>query len=75
MIRHSKARSAVVHVHQTDHLLLIGVADDGPPSHEPSSEGGSGLIGIRERVAALGGVAEIGPGFRTGFTVHIGLPL
>lgn len=74
VIRHSQARCAVVHLHQTDRLLLIGVADDGPASHA-SSEGGSGLIGIRERAAALGGVAEIGPGPGKGFTVHVGLPL
>jgi signal transduction histidine kinase len=74
VIRHSQARSAVVHVHRADHMLLIGVADDGPATH-PEGEPGSGLIGIRERVAALGGVAEIGPGPEKGFTVHVGLPL
>ena len=73
VIRHSQARSAVVHLHQTEHLLLIGVADDGPASHQ-QGEPGSGLIGIRERAAALGGVADIGP-TQSGFTVHVGLPL
>lgn len=74
VIRHSQARSAVVHVHQGEHMLLIGVADDGPASHA-EGEPGTGLIGIRERAAALGGVAEIEPGPGKGFTVHVGLPL
>jgi DNA-binding NarL/FixJ family response regulator len=66
VIRHSQARSAVVHVHQAEHMLLIGVADDGPASHA-EGEPGTGLIGIRERAAALGGVAEIEPGPGKGF--------
>jgi signal transduction histidine kinase len=74
VIRHSHSREAVVHLHQTPQLLLIGVADDGPALHE-ANEPGSGLIGIRERAAALGGVAEVGPGSSKGFTVHVGLPL
>ncbi len=74
VIRHSQARTAVVHLHQTPHLLLIGVRDDGPatPGTKP---GGSGLAGLRERAAALGGLAQAGPDPLGGFTVHAALPL
>ena len=40
---------------------------DGPPGH--------GLIGMRERVAALGGDLHTGPGSGGGFVVHATLPL
>jgi signal transduction histidine kinase len=75
VIRHSLAREAVVHLHRTPNLLLIGVADAGPAIAAAEKENGGGLIGIRERAAALGGVAELGPGARGGFTVYVGLPL
>jgi signal transduction histidine kinase len=74
VIRHSRARSAVVHLHQTSQLLLIGVSDSGPAASGRSASG-SGLIGIAERVSALGGVAQAGPDPAGGFTVHVALPL
>ncbi|GIH06796.1 hypothetical protein Rhe02_48630 [Rhizocola hellebori] len=95
VIRHSRSRRAVVHLHQTSHLLLIGVSDFGPAHSRPAtsgpatsgpgdagtaaaaggSVGGSGLIGIDERAAALGGVVQAGPDPAGGFTVHVALPL
>ncbi len=84
VIRHSRARSAVVHLHQTSHLLLIAITDPGPANTTPAtsspagsagSAAGSGLIGIEERAAALGGVAQAGPDPLGGFTVHVALPL
>ncbi|MGP4002065.1 sensor histidine kinase [Streptomyces sp. 8N706] len=43
-----------------------GGADDG---------GGHGLMGMRERAAALGGDCEAGPRYAGGFRVHVRLPL
>ncbi|WP_432097543.1 sensor histidine kinase [Streptomyces sp. bgisy100] len=37
--------------------------------------GGHGLIGMRERAAALGGSCEAGPRYGGGFRVHVRLPL
>jgi signal transduction histidine kinase len=73
VLRHSRARSAVVHLHQTGSALLIGVSDDGPASGPPG-ENGNGLIGIIERAGVLGGVAQAGPDARGGFSVQAALP-
>jgi signal transduction histidine kinase len=74
VIRHSKARSAQVQIHQASWALLIGVHDAGPAVGHGDGNG-SGLTGIRERATALGGVAELGPDPDGGFTVHVALPL
>jgi len=77
VIRHSQARTAVVQVHDAGWALLIGVADDGParPRSEDGDENGSGLIGIMERAASLGGTAEAGPKEGGGFEVYAALPI
>lgn len=77
VIRHSQARTAIVHIHQADWALLIGVSDAGParvPSGDPDGNG-SGLIGIHERAASLGGWGSTGPDRNGGFTVEVALPL
>ncbi|MBC9712314.1 sensor histidine kinase [Streptomyces sp. TRM66268-LWL] len=49
------------------------VDEDDKPS--PTPEGGHGLIGMRERVSALGGTCTTGPRYGGGFRVHAILPL
>ncbi|WP_095757501.1 sensor histidine kinase [Streptomyces xinghaiensis] len=49
-----------------------------PAGGEPAASGppgGHGLLGMRERVSALGGVCETGPRRGGGFRVHVRLPL
>jgi signal transduction histidine kinase len=79
VIRHSQARTAVVHVHDAGWALLIGVADDGPArpktADETGDSNGSGLVGIKERAASLGGTAEAEPRQDGGFDVYAALPL
>ncbi|WP_374117906.1 sensor histidine kinase [Streptomyces sp. S07_1.15] len=48
---------------------------DGGESAASGPPGGHGLLGMRERVAALGGVCETGPRRGGGFRVHVRLPL
>ena len=57
--------------------VSIAVVDDGTgrgPAR-PNPGGGRGIIGMRERVAVLGGRIDIGPNGRSGFAVRARLPL
>lgn len=76
VVRHSQARTAVVHLHYAASSLTIGVGDDGPAqaASEPGTAG-NGLIGIRERAVALGGTASYAPTTEGGFTVLAMLPM
>lgn len=53
--------------------LSVAISDDGRAGHSTSGRG-HGLIGIRERVAVIGGVFEAGPGEHGGFVVRAELP-
>jgi signal transduction histidine kinase len=72
----AKAEVSVVRV-GTD--VEITVLDDGPGEDaEPRDDdghGGHGLLGMRERVTALGGSLTTGPRYGGGFRVHAILPL
>ena len=64
---------------RTGAWLTVTVADDGvgiePDSSEPSSrDRGLGLIGIRERVVALGGTLDVDSTPRAGTRVSVRVP-
>jgi signal transduction histidine kinase len=70
--------SASVRLHYTPDALSVRVADDGqgtvtPAGTRPSGPG-LGLVGMRERVSALGGRLQAGPQDGGGFHVHAELP-
>jgi signal transduction histidine kinase len=77
--RHSGGKNAAVRLGYGDHGLLIEVADDGGPRPDrpaARSEGsGSGIAGMAERAAALGGTLHAGPRPDGGFRVRAWLPL
>jgi signal transduction histidine kinase len=80
VIRHAGAASATVRVCQRDGALTLEVDDEGgpvAPLAEPGSEQstGRGIVGMRERAAALGGTVEAGPRPEGGFRVLARLPL
>ena len=66
----------VSHVHveaAVDHgSLVVTVGDDGSP--QTGSVGGSGIIGLRQRVEDLGGTLEAGPAATGGWVVRAELP-
>jgi signal transduction histidine kinase len=59
VVRHApQARTVDIAVRKNDGDLTVTIADDGPSR---SCQGGYGLIGMAERVEALGGHLEAGP--------------
>lgn len=70
--RHAPGAAATVTVAIDDNAATVTVTDEGPAG--PRSPGGLGLIGMRERVTALGGALRAGPD-GPGWTVHATIPL
>ena len=70
-LKHAGASRATVGLHYSETDVRVVVTDDGTPS-EPTP-GGHGLVGMRERIALLGGQLQTGPG-AGGFTVAATIP-
>jgi signal transduction histidine kinase len=73
--RHAGPASASVHIRYAPDALTVQVDDDGTGPAEPSRKPGVGLLGMRERVGAIGGRLRAGPRPEGGFTVLAELPL
>jgi two-component system, NarL family, sensor histidine kinase DesK len=52
VVRHANARHCTVALHRVDGQVVVEIADDGVGGETPD---GNGLIGMRERIGALGG--------------------
>jgi signal transduction histidine kinase len=73
--RHAGPATASVLVRYTKDGLTVQVDDDGRGPSSPNGTGGNGILGMRERVAALGGDLDAGPRPGGGFRVLAHLPL
>jgi signal transduction histidine kinase len=74
--RHAGQASATVRLDYGDDELTVEVEDDGNGASATSTHGsGKGVVGMRERAAALGGELEAGPKPEGGFRVRARLPL
>jgi signal transduction histidine kinase len=73
--RHAGPARASVRIAYGDHDLTVQVDDDGKGPSATNGAGGSGIRGMRERVAALGGELTAGPRSGGGFRVLAHLPL
>jgi signal transduction histidine kinase len=74
--RHAGPARATVQVAYGEHDLTLQVDDDGRgPAAHGAAGSGKGILGMRERVAALGGELEAGPRPEGGFRVRARLPL
>ena len=73
--RHSGARKIEVRLWTEGNTLVVEVADDGRGFDPAVAQGGVGLVGMRERVEALGGEVEVSsrPGNGTEVTVRVPL--
>lgn len=72
VVRHAGATRAVVAVERLGDELLLTVDDDGRGTHGAAE--GSGILGMRERAALLGGSVEVAPSPRGGTRVTARLP-
>jgi signal transduction histidine kinase len=72
--RHAPGAAVDVELHYTDDVLRVRIRDNGPgPSPTPPADG-HGLLGMRERAAAVGGQLRTGPAAGGGFLVVAMLP-
>src|SRR4051812_45365707 len=74
VVKHANAERAGVRISVADRALRVEVVDDGLGGADPS---GHGLVGMADRVTALGGRLEIDspPGGGTGLTATFPLPV
>jgi signal transduction histidine kinase len=71
--KHSQASVVHVEVEARDGTLHVSVRDDGVGGADPA--GGSGLVGLRDRVEALGGALSLRSPRGEGTALEIALPL
>ncbi|HYF27628.1 MAG TPA: ATP-binding protein [Baekduia sp.] len=69
--KHAPGARARVRLHADDGRLALVVQDDGPGGADPA---GSGLVGLRHRVAALDGTLAVAPAPGGGTAIHVELP-
>jgi signal transduction histidine kinase len=72
--RHAPGAAVDVELHYTDTFLRLLIRDNGPGAATPARAGGHGLLGMRERAAAVGGHLRSGPTNTGGFLVEATLP-
>lgn len=72
VLKHSGARRCTVRLTRADGVARMQVTDDGRGAE--STSGGSGLVGIRERIDLAGGTVEVSPGHDRGFELTIAVP-
>jgi signal transduction histidine kinase len=71
--KHAQASVVQVVVEANDGVLELCIRDDGRGGADPA--GGSGLIGLGDRVDALGGTIQVVSPVGQGTTVHVTLPI
>ncbi|MDX6236865.1 MAG: hypothetical protein QOG10_1680, partial [Kribbellaceae bacterium] len=71
--KHARASCAQVAIEERDGILNVSIRDDGVGGADPA--GGSGLIGLRDRVQALGGAIKVNSRAGEGTAILVELPL
>jgi len=74
-IRHAGPATATVQVRYDPREISLRITDTGCGPGSPAASGGHGLIGMRERAAAVGGDLDAGQAPSGGFQVTVHLPL
>ena len=73
VLRHSQAQHCTLRLRQTEEVAWVEVSDDGVGMAPALA--GTGLAGLRERVASVGGEVEAGTRPEGGFRLCVRLPL
>lgn len=71
--KHSQASEILIHAHETAEQIQITISDDGVGGAKPRK--GTGLIGLTDRVAALGGRLDIHSAAGRGTSMTVTIPL
>jgi signal transduction histidine kinase len=71
--KYAQASTVQVGVYAPDETLLLSVADDGIGGADPAC--GSGLVGLRDRVEAIGGTISVRSPLRLGTRVDVEIPI
>ena len=73
--RHAAAATTSIRIDYGPDVLSIRIDDDGKATQAPAPVSGVGLLGMRERVTALGGRLRAQPRSEGGFTVQAEIPM
>jgi signal transduction histidine kinase len=71
--KHAYASAVHVAVEARDGVLALSIRDDGRGGADPA--GGSGLVGLADRIDALGGMLKVVSPVGQGTTLHVTLPI
>jgi two-component system sensor histidine kinase DesK len=76
VVRHARATQCTIGVQRSARTVRLTIEDDGSgraPSDDQPQDSGAGLLGLTERVAALGGTVQATPTDR-GFRIMVDVP-
>ena len=71
--KHAGASHVQIDLHAEEETLCLSIVDDGSGGADPS--GGSGLIGLKDRVEALGGTIDVASRPGSGTRLDVEIPL
>lgn len=71
--KHAQASEVSVNVAVDGPTLRLSISDDGIGGADPA--GGSGIIGLRDRVEALGGTMEVSSPAGSGTSLQVTIPI
>ena len=74
VVRHAEAKAVRIQLMLKDGRLLLTIADDGKGLQRGGPAGSMGLLGMRERAAALGGSLSLTDNSPSGTIVTVDLP-
>jgi signal transduction histidine kinase len=72
-VKHAHASVAHISVEARPGMLMLSIRDDGSGGAEPTR--GSGLVGLTDRVEALGGTIQVASPVGEGTTLRVTLPI